>query len=226
MITKLFALARRIPLVAYAIILLCAYIAASEIRVHLANARAESAAFRADSVEAAASTTQQIGHAYFRRAVQAEVARDAIDRKLKTETKARQDLELQLAGGQTTDTSAITVDPTGASSATFSTKVAPANVDVIVTWPRTGDARAAFTVAFDPIHINASLRCSDLRVDGVRQALVYVEPVGIDMKVTVRSATQDRGVCQPELAAPRSHAKAALVVGGILGLTAGYLLFH
>lgn len=218
------SIAKRVPLVVYVIILMGGIFAVQQLRISRADRRATASAFRADSVEAINSTTQQVGHAYLRRAVQAEVARDSLDKKLKTETKVRIDLELELASGEDADTVMINEDDEWAQ---FHGKVAPANVQVDIVWPaKGGDARAHFGVTFDPIRLNVQVKCSIKDSDGVRQAMTLVRPELAGISAQIVNTTQDRGVCSAKQAAHKSRTKAALIVGGVAGLAAGFFLFR
>lgn len=166
-----------------------------------------------DSLEAAADTTRLELHAwrdaagrvrdyYQRRAVQAEIQRDAVAEELAQESRARAELELTVATRDTAGLPSpgpVTVDTAGVREASITWRREPFTVDVRARVPPPPDsARWDISAALDALHMDLRVACGEAPAGReVRPANVTV---GAPAWATVRldSVRTAAHVCNPE----------------------------
>lgn len=176
---------------------------------------------QADSLAAVADTTRLVAaDTWERRAIQAEIERDDLDRELRQERLATVETEVVVDTVYVeTESDSVDVLPDGTRHALFNTYQQPirANIEVWLPEPPR-EARMEMSLAMDPVPLSLDVTCSESVFDGnVRRAMFRAHgPEWADIRVS--TGTVDPTVCSPTMASPdvsfsfkRNMAKPVLV---------------
>lgn len=185
---------------------------------HLEN-KLQDMTFAKDSIEAVNDSTRQVNGVLAdslllvtRRATQVQMRADGTDRTLRSISRVRAGLTATVTNLDTVATAPV-VDSIGTRQATLTFRQEPYTgiLDVEMTATQ---ARAQIGIKLDPAHIGMRVTCSAKRVDGIRQASIYVSTPPW-LRVNVDSVSQDRVVCNDD---KRKHSivKPALIGGALL----------
>jgi hypothetical protein len=187
------------------------------------------ATFRADSLEALADSQKKVLAAQVKRAVQSEIKPDAVDKKLKTQTKVKVRAVVEIAPVAAANVSGIGVTVVdGERIDSMHDYKAPVTLDVTAVLPAPpGKGRFTYRLGIDPIPIIPSVRCSTQKYDGIHRAFVAFDSLPDWAKVNIREAQADRSVCNPPTAGFGLSMKvpgwATLLVGGV-GFVVGFFV--
>lgn len=205
-------------------------------QLEAAQAELQTAALVQDSLETAASELRQVNVrldsgriAWARRAFQAEVERDDLDRELRTERRATAALTAEIRELRTTAGGTVTIDSARPDIRLVASVIREPPFTVEIRGEIAPDtARLSVVVRVDPIVLEVSHRCGEALNTGIRPAHVTVE--GPDwLEISDVLARTDPEACNPppydpgpferaRIAAP--YAGGTLVVGLIVGLLA------
>lgn len=195
--------------------------------------RAEQAAWRSqiviDGLFAAADTTRVMHEKdkdlYIRRAVQAEMKVDALNKKLKTESSVRATLQYLVDSVY----GAADVDDSGMDGDTlpdilnlpFSGYTQPYAVSGTATIDFVEDtAGVTYKVVMDPFKIGVRVECGKQAVNGVRPASMVIEAPSF-VRVSLDTLRQAPEVCSPPLSVPVQTSSNRSKIWTILGFSAG-----
>lgn len=174
-----------------------------------ADSRADKAAARADSVEAANDTTRfvvAIGairtlygdsvRAVERRAVQIAPRLDALDRALQRITVANATLLARVSALQTTVLGTVLVDSSDTRRASFVVDTTPYRGTAEVALPPQGAGSLVLDLRVDPVRLRTRVQCGETTATGFRPATLVVS--GPEwLRVQVDSTQQSPDVCNP-----------------------------
>lgn len=190
--------------------------------------RIRSADLRADSIAAAADTTRVIYRDSLqlvtRRAVQAEVEKDRIDRALGLERRVTSTLSLVIDSLRTQRYAAVDVDSADARHASWHVREEPWTADIEVVLPTPPDsATLRLALALDPVGVTVRVGCGRAPAGGgVRPAEVAVEgPLWARLELS--GVVLDPEVCSPAFAAPRGPSRSRWFAAGAIAGAAGVL---
>jgi hypothetical protein len=193
--------------------------------------RLRSAAFRADSIQAARDTSRAVllsvagdsVRTYERRIMQVHQRADSLDRALGTERAARFRITAEVTELRTRIAAQVTELPDGERSAAFRARDGPYYIDARVTLPRPpGDGRMTLRVALDTAVLEARIGCGPPGAGGVRPAtLALAGPAW--MSARLDRLEQEPRVCSPTEPEDReSHTPFAVRMARRVRIGVGY----
>jgi hypothetical protein len=176
-------------------------------RLHRAQLAHQAAVLRADSLEAANDRQRELFVAGLtlqaRRIVQMALARDSVDRALKSESRARYRLGVTITELRAELAAGVVEDSGGNRSASFHVRQAPYTVDADVALPAPpSEGTLALGITLDTLGLRARIGCGE-EVSGVRPATFYMEgPTWASFHLL--ELEQDPAVCNAEKGLPPS----------------------
>lgn len=166
-----------------------------------ARAEAHQNALAVSNARADADQTRELlrdssGVTWERRARQAELERDKLDRELATRPVLRVPIGVRVDTVHA-ESEAPVVEEEGVRSAHFAAYQAPVSLEADVSLPTPpGQASIAWRAILDPIDLTARVSCSEDDVSGVRDAFVRVEGPPW-ASIEIGPTQQDPDVCSP-----------------------------